>query len=102
MREKDGRESPEGQGGQCWHRYSDRNAAELVGAGQVKSARERTQRLNQKKRKGVVTNGAIDLVSSPVYVTDVLIITLGLATIFSYAPGPQDLKLCCPLWPSDL
>ena len=55
-----------------------------------------------KKRKGVVTNGAIDLVSSPVYVTDVLIITLGLATIFSYAPGPQDLKLCCPLWLSDL
>ena len=48
----------------------------LLAQGQVKSERgERTQRLNQRKGKGVVTNGATDLVSSPVYIIGILIIT---------------------------
>lgn len=42
----------------------------LVGAGtgEISKRREDSQRLNQRKGKEVVTNGATDLVSSPAYI----------------------------------
>lgn len=74
----------------------------LLGRGQVKSARgERTQRLNQRKGKGVVTNGAADLVSSPAYIIGALIIPSYLSWGWpqsSLMPQVHKTSSCAVLW----
>lgn len=90
-----------------WHRYSAGNAAELVGAGTGEiSKRREDPEAEPKERQGSCHQWSRRLgVKSSVYyrrIDNPQLPVLGLATIFSYAPGPQDLKLCCPLRPAHL
>ena len=90
-----------------WHRYSARNAAELAGAGTGEiSKRREDPEAEPKERQGSCYQWSHRFgVKSSVYykrIDNHQLPTLGLATIFLYAPGPQDPKLCCPLRPDHL